>query len=388
MEALCAAALATAAQQLRARARRSLSDAAVGARLAEGLRLLHGQLTRDRARRAKGYLSDPRLQLAYLAHHFPMHATKVAVLVSEAMEAWTPPPGPLRLLDVGAGPLSATAGAMVALGRPAQTLAVDHVGAMMQLGAQAVRHLSPHTNVTLKVADVSVVPALMAQHQPHLTVVANVLGELGPATRAAWLHQVVAALPPQGHLLLLEPGTRLHAWALAQDRAALLARGKVHVWAPCIGHPTCPMASGTDWCHADRPVAWPEAYTQLAARAGIDARHLKFSHLWLSPQPPPPAGNAPTLRLVGGPMQAAGDRLLRYACGPRGRVTLQANVPAAQQALAAPARGALWPPHPGVQAVSEPLPSRKPAKTPGRHPTATPKGGRGRGRVAGPSWRG
>jgi hypothetical protein len=372
LELLSNAAFEAAAAEIRERARKDLPEGAVMSRLAEGLSLLHGQLTHSADERRKGYLSEPRMQIAYLAHHFAMHGAKVGILTREALARWKLPEGRLRILDVGAGPLSASAGAALALGVPVDVLAVDHVGAMMKLGAPVLRKLCPDSNVTLREADVQAVPQLVKDWKPHLVVAANVVGELGEKPRRQWLWNTAAALGPDAHLLLLEPGTREHGMGLLEDRELLREGQRVHVWAPCVGEPDCPLRGTRDWCHADRTVVWPERATTLARLAGIESRQLKFSYLWVSPQAPP--RDDALYRLIGGPMRAGGAMTLRYACGPRGKVTLGAHEPAAVQALTLPDRGTPWLGRTDVREVEDqgnPRPAR------GRHPQRSGRPGAG-----------
>ncbi|MBI5498129.1 MAG: hypothetical protein HY904_24215 [Deltaproteobacteria bacterium] len=361
VDAVCAAALAEARAHLAARLGRAASQAALDARLADGLRELNALLTSHRAERHRDYLSDPRLQLAYLAHHLPMHAAKVALLVQENIGPR--PEGELRILDVGAGPLSGALGVGAALGQPARVVALDRVGAMMRVGAGVLARLAPGVRAELVVEGVQAAAGLARRHRPHVVVLANVVGELGTGgraldERAALLRGLLEALEPSAHLLVLEPGTRIHAGELVAVRERLLRTAGVHVHAPCVGVPACPLAGGRDWCHADRWVQWPADYAALAARAGIRAAALKFSFLWLSRSPAP--ARPGLLRLIGGPMSPRPATTLRYACGPRGRVTLSARDPAAQRLLAAPPRGALFAPGANVEQTVEgpPQPTR------------------------------
>jgi hypothetical protein len=342
----CAASRAVAEAELHRRAGRRLSPRETEARLAEGLRRLNALLTRDRATRRASYLSDPPLMLAYLCHHFPVHAAKVAILCRENLA--TPPARPWRVLDVGAGPLSACAGALAAFPGPALVHAVDLSGTMMRLGLRVLEALCPDAQVTLEVATAQ---AVAARTPPaagvDLLVMANVLGELGGSghddhERLSVCQGLLRAAPR--HVLLLEPGTRIHAQALVRVRERILAWGDGGdgwtVAAPCVGQPACPMLRGPHWCHADREITWPDAYLRLARAAGLQPESLRFSSLWLTrdPVPPHPPG---TLRLVGGPMDPGDGRLLRYACGPQGRVTLAGRGGHAAEAWARAPRGAL-----------------------------------------------
>lgn len=383
---LTAAAQRVALRVLAERLRRPVPPAVLLERLALGLRTLNELLTSRRGDRHGDYLSDPRLALAYLAHHLPMHAAKVALLVQETCPVRPVPPAePVRILDVGAGPLSAALGAVWAWGgTPARVVALDRVGSMMRLGLDVLRELFPSVEATLETAGVDQAPRLARALSPHLTVLANVLGELGDGVRAvghraSLLQRLVEAAPPDGHVLVVEPGTRLHGQQLVAVREALRQDGGMHVWGPCVGFPACPLLGREDWCHAERNLPWPKDYVALANMAGIRADRLKFSWLWLS-RTPPPAPAPGLLRLIGGTMTPRPREHLRYACGPRGMLTLawdpaQAGVETLSQA----ARGSTAVPPPGVRTLGHDAPPVSPV---------TPRKNRHPRRLDGPSRRG
>jgi precorrin-6B methylase 2 len=274
--------------------------------------------------------------MAYLAHHFPMHAAKVALLTQENLPLSRQEP--LRILDIGAGPLSASVGAVLTWERTAHVLALDRARAMMQLGAKTMSLLAPHVEVMLEAGNASAAPELMQRFQPHLVLAANVLGEVPNAASLA--ARLWDALPQDSHLLLLEPGTRIHSQNLIRIRETLRQQRDVTLLAPCLGQPACPLANTTDWCHTQRRVTWPQEYLELARRAGLNPEALKFSYLWLArthvnPNP------RDALRVIGGAMAPRPNVTLRYACGPSGRVTLEAHGHAARAHLEAVERGDL-----------------------------------------------
>lgn len=370
LEALCRCAASVAHEELHARLSRNLSPAALEQRLAEGLKTLNTLLTTAKGDRHADYLNDPRLQLAYLVHHLPMHAAKVALLCCQVLPQRPSGDGTLRLLDLGAGPLSASLGALLCWPGPAQVLAVDRVGSMMRLGQRALQHaVGGGVEVTLQQGNVMDAVKHARAFAPHVTIMANVLGELGRGgkaipERAALLGRVVEALPQDGHLLIVEPGTRIHAQELVAVREILRRERGIHIWAPCVGSPACPLHGSKDWCHADMPASWPRAYVERAARAGIHAQALKYSYLWLARRAPPQQG-PDLVRLIGGPMYPRPETLLRYACGGHGRVTLgQDGTGLGQGPLGSLPRGALYTVPPGVK-TSQFAPVPKPPR--GRH---------------------
>src|SRR5205814_1743583 len=98
-----------------------------------------------------------------------------AMRMSQEQMNATITPGELRILDVGAGPLSASAGALVALGAPVRIHAIDRAEQMMQLGKRALHALpgGSETQVVLETADVRAAIARMRRFAPWLTVLGN-----------------------------------------------------------------------------------------------------------------------------------------------------------------------------------------------------------------------
>ena len=318
---LVSAAHSVVAAELSRRTGKSVGPALLRDRLAESVRELNAQLTTDKGRRANGYLNDPRLQLAYLAHHLPMHAAKTSVLIREVAPA-RPAAETVCILDVGAGPLSASLGALMAWPGKAEIHGVDRATGMMRMGQDVLGKLAPEARAVLHAASVREVPALARKVKPHLVVAANVIGELAREERAEFLVKTWDALPEGSHFLVMEPGTRVHGQGLVEAREALRAAREVHIAAPCIGHPRCPLLGSKDWCHADRLAQWPHEYLDVARRAGLAPQELKFSYLWLTRKPAEKTPS-PLLRLIGGPMSPRPGVTLRYACGAQGRVTLE-----------------------------------------------------------------
>jgi len=323
LDRLVNAARAVVTEELSRRTGRPVGPGTLQSRLAEGLRELNAQLTHDRESRRSGYLSLPPLQLAYLAHHFPMHAAKVALLCREYLAERPVTSGPLRIMDVGAGPLSAAAGAVLALGGPAEIIAVDRATQMMKLGDLALKRMFSDVTTTLKTAGVRDVPQDMRLFKPHLTIAANVIGELTPPERQDFLMRAWDALEEGTHLLIVEPGTRIHSQGLVDAREALRLARRINILGPCMASVDCPLVGSRDWCHAEREAQFPKAYLEIARSAGLTPESLKFSHLWLAKLPPPKRATN-ILRIIGGPMTPDPRTVLRYACGPHGRVTLEA----------------------------------------------------------------
>ncbi len=220
---------------------------------------------------------------AYTFYYGPLTALKLQAIVTELAQrypAW-PAQRRLRVLDLGAGPGSATLGLLLADPRfeieavwidsaPTWT-ANDLALPWIENGSLVVRR---------KTGDLTrPIPGTF-----DLVLMANVLVELaGDGGSDARLDALLArTLVPNGVAILVEPATRETTRCLHRTRDALIASGW-HVLAPCTGNGPCPMLLGTrDWCHETRDWIQPDFHHHLDQLAGLKKDALRFSFLALS----------------------------------------------------------------------------------------------------------
>jgi SAM-dependent methyltransferase len=349
-DALCAAALA----------RASLKGRVEGRDIAR-LSKLFGAERRDRR---ADYMADPRLASAYLAFFVPQYAMKTALLLEQhAREGLLQLPPRPRILDVGAGPLSATLGVWLAAGALGPSVALDLAGGALQLGRALLDDVAQDAAREVELVEAPASPASLGKVRARgpfdLIVLAHVLNEIGDPRRAidarvALLRAATSLLSEQGRVLVVEPGTRVHGRALMAVRDALFDEGFA-VLSPCRGARLCPLLrTPGDWCHGDLAWSRPPSYTALEDAAGVPKDVLKHSHLLFGAKhtSSPHTG----LRLVGGLMRSD-DVERRYGCG-RGLVTLR-GTPRLPPAAREPMRGALLVDERGIDTESAPRASRR-----------------------------
>ena len=246
--------------------------------------------------------SDDAMHAAYLAVRLP--ATYAAV---SAVLAQVPPArltGVHSVLDLGAGPGTATWAAMAACPALTNATQVDRSASLLSLGARLAAAATGQRAVALTqhVADISATgwPA------SDLVIAAYALAEL-PA--AAQVRTVTAAWKATRQLLVLvEPGTpagfdRIHA-----ARTLLIASG-AHIVAPCPHEGACPMRSSADegdWCHFAVRVPRSRRHRQIKGGT-LGYEDEKFACLVASPEA--------SLTRVGG-------RVLRHPRVEKGRIVL------------------------------------------------------------------
>lgn len=304
---------------------------------AQALRALSLSFTSARDELPPGYLDRPPIRAAYLLYYLVTGAaTAQAVLRLSGMTPSSLPVGrPLRVLDLGAGPLSASLGVAALMGdRPMEVVAVDHSSRAMADGVRLLQTLRPDVPVTTLRLDLRARSTVLKLEQGFdLVLAANVLNELRPESRRAGgvdpVHHMVAALlkrclAPGGSLLHWEPGTRAAAGRLAMLRDHLFAHQLATILGPCAGVAVCPLGhpANDGWCHAEQPWQRPPSLVALDEAIGHRRASLKFSWLALA-SPAVAAPTRPGWRIIGGPMRDRGI-LRRYLCGADGQVVATA----------------------------------------------------------------
>ena len=304
---------------------------------AEALSALSLSFTSARDELPPGYLDRPPIRAAYLLYYLVTGAaTAQSVLrLSGVTPAFLPVGRPLRVLDLGAGPLSASLGLAALMGdRPMEVVAVDQSTRAMADGVRLFQTLRPDVRVTTLRLDLRARGTILKLEEGFdLVLAANVLNELRPESRRGRgvdpIYQMVVGLlqrclAPEGRLLHWEPGTRAAAGRLALLRDTLFAEQRAAILGPCAGVAVCPLGhpAADGWCHAEQPWQRPPSVAALDEAIGHRRATLKFS--WLALAPPAKAPLArPGWRIIGGPMRDKGI-LRRYICGAEGRVVATA----------------------------------------------------------------
>lgn len=143
--------------------------------------------------------------------------------------------------------------------------------------------------------------------------VLNELFPLGEGRREAdrlellerWLARVTASLTAGGALVVLEPALREPTRTLMALRDLVVATG-LEVTFPCTHRAPCPLLlRERDWCHAELPIALPDALVPLAREAGLRFEGLSYATLAL--RNAAPSEVAPRrATIVGGPIRTKG----------------------------------------------------------------------------------
>lgn len=286
--------------------------------------------TSERERLAKP--ADPRADLAARAVFFTVtDALKIAIPLGElAGRGALPPRRPLRVVDVGAGCGAMSLGIIASLISDAtgdasfSFVAIDHDVDALRIAAAALRMLGERRHVSVGVT--TRVAEVQATDLPgaDLVVIGSVLNELAPAARRELVDRALAAIEPDGAVIVIEPALRETSRALHELRDDILRAGGGSVFAPCTrsGAPCPALAHADDWCHEDRALELPPRTADLARLTHLRDSGMKFSYLVLRHSALPLVEAAPAWRVVSGPLSAKG-KLEMFGCSDAGRVPLR-----------------------------------------------------------------
>ena len=217
--------------------------------------------------------------LAYALVRMPATYAAVAACLNAVQEI-SPDFAPQDLLDVGAGPGTASFAAAEAFSSLEDFTLLDANPALRELALGLSRdneRLHP-----LKYEHGQVQALLADREAADLVVASYVIGELGEAER-----RTLAELlwdRTRDTLLIVEPGTPAGYARILAVRAQLIASG-AHVVAPCPHDGECPLAA-PDWCHFAQRLPRSRAHKEVKA-ADLPFEDEKFTYIALARKPAP-----------------------------------------------------------------------------------------------------
>ena len=215
--------------------------------------------------------------LAYALARMP--ATYAAVTASlNALGETRPDFAPESLLDVGAGPGTATWAAAEAWPSLQRFTLLDANGALRELALDLGRGSTRLRDIDYRHHEAGA--ALAGAEAADLVVASYLIGEMDDAERAS-----LAALmwaKTRDTLVVVEPGTPAGYARIIALREQLIALG-AHVAAPCPHDDLCPLQA-PDWCHFTQRLQRSQAHKQIKG-AELPFEDEKFSYVALTRAP-------------------------------------------------------------------------------------------------------
>jgi ribosomal protein RSM22 (predicted rRNA methylase) len=215
--------------------------------------------------------------LAYALARMP--ATYAAVTASlNALGEIRPDFAPESLLDVGAGPGTATWATAEAWPSLKRFTLLDANGALRELaldlgrGSTRLRDMDYHHH--------EAGTALAGAEAADLVVASYLIGEMDDAARENLAARMWAKT--RDTLLVVEPGTPAGTARIIALRQQLIGLG-AHVAAPCPHNGPCPLQP-PDWCHFTQRLQRSQAHKQIKG-AELPFEDEKFSYVALTRAP-------------------------------------------------------------------------------------------------------
>ena len=225
-----------------------------------------------------GAIASETDALAYALARMP--ATYAAVTgCLNALQEIRPDFAPRSLLDVGAGPGTASWAVAEAFPTLAGFALLDANPALRALALELVKGKPRLGTANYELGQAR---ALLAKaSEADLVIASYLIGELSERER----HDLVNAMWTKTHdtLVIIEPGTPTGYARIIAVRAQLIASG-AHVAAPCPHDRACPLHA-PDWCHFAQRLPRSRAHMQMKG-AEVPFEDEKFSYVVLTRAPP------------------------------------------------------------------------------------------------------
>lgn len=230
--------------------------------------------------------------LAYALVRMPATYAAVSAALDALREA-RPALTPRSLLDVGAGPGTATWAAMQTFASLEDFTLLDANDALLDLATQLAAGHDRLAQAGRRSGDAR---QLLANAAPSDLVLASyMIGEIGERDR-----EPLADLlweKTRDTLLVIEPGTPAGYRRILDLRSRLIAQG-AHVLAPCPHAKPCPLLP-PDWCHFAQRLSRSRDH-MIVKDAELPFEDEKFSYVALSRHP----ATAPRARILARPLQS------------------------------------------------------------------------------------
>jgi ribosomal protein RSM22 (predicted rRNA methylase) len=212
--------------------------------------------------------------LAYALARMPATYAALAASLNALCEV-RPDFAPASLLDIGAGPGTASWAATEAFSSLKGLTLLDTNGALRAL-AMDLAHGSTRLSVmTYESGEARA--KLAGARKADLVIASYLIGEISETDRIALTELMWTRTKDK--LLVVEPGTPAGYRRIIALRQQLIALG-AHVVAPCPHDDTCPLAA-PDWCHFTQRLPRSRAHKQIKG-AELPFEDEKFSYVVLT----------------------------------------------------------------------------------------------------------
>lgn len=215
--------------------------------------------------------------LAYALARMPATFAAIAASLNALTEA-SSDFAPMSLLDIGAGPGTATWAAAEAFVSLRDFTLLDANTALRDLALDLVQANPRLSAMRYEPGDAR--KLLAGSSAADLVIASYVVNELSDTERATLADAMWEKT--RNTLLIVEPGTPAGYARILDIRAQLTAKG-AHVAAPCPHDAECPLTA-PDWCHFSQRLSRSRAHKHLKG-AELPYEDEKFSYVVLTRTP-------------------------------------------------------------------------------------------------------
>lgn len=215
----------------------------------------------------------------------------------EALQQGLPDFAPASVLDVGAGPATASFAALEQWPEIEALALIEQNPHLLKLGKQLLQATCSSLEPEWKQAEITGIP--LNSEQYDLVLSGYVLNEIEQEKGMAALEAVVKKLweATAGALVIIEPGTPAGYATLMRVRNWLVGAG-AQIVAPCPHMKPCPLQDVPQkWCHFSVRVERSKLHKQVKPDATLPYEDEKFSYVVASRKQPV----WPAYRLIGQP---------------------------------------------------------------------------------------
>ena len=216
----------------------------------------------------------------------------------EALKRGLPNFSPVSLLDVGAGPGTASFAAIEQWPGICELALIEPNTHLVTLGRELLHTSYPNLQAMWRQAEIT---SLALEDEQHDVVIcAYVLNEIEQEKGKKAVEATVRKLwnATRGALVIVEPGTPAGYTSLMHIREWLVEAG-AHLVAPCAHSKPCPLITQIPkkWCHFSVRVERSKLHRQVKQDAALPYEDEKFAYIVVSRHMPV----MPSYRLIGHP---------------------------------------------------------------------------------------
>lgn len=291
------------------------------ASLNKEIKRLSDNFTKKRVVQNGGYMKKETSRLAYFAFFLPKNILKTYYILSEI----SLPGGNKRICDIGAGPGTASLGALAFFARESTSVSIDLIDSSRENLDTAIELLE---NFRQRKLDLSgdICEKFSAEFRAKkysirgngfplkgyydLIFFSNSLNEMN----VDLLELVRTHLSDDGVLIIIEPALKSTSRAILTLRDEFIKKKLLFPSAPCPNILNCPaLASSKDWCHEEKDWNAPSYINKISSVIGINKGTFKYSFLVFRKKPPHyPDG--PIGRVVSFPLKEKGRLRFHICC--------------------------------------------------------------------------